>query len=186
MKELATSLNDRTLRYDGVSIFEPQFLAGAVARGLPPSMIRVRGDDEDVRRFNEMVAEADRIRQETVEPVSLSMVWQLPEQYKNLNLDEYVARAFGDRCQELYKKYSPEQYDQAILRIADELQEIEARGMVEFMRTVIYILDTFKRKNVVWGVGRGSSCASYVLFVLGLHAVDCILLDVPMSEFFHD
>ena len=58
--------------------------------------------------------------------------------------------------------------------------------MTEFVKTVIFIVDTFKEAGIVWGVGRGSSCASYILFLLGLHLVDPIKFDISMDEFFHD
>ena len=81
---------------------------------------------------------------------------------------------------------SPEYIDKAVDRIAYELNQVETRGMSEFMRTVIFIIDQLKAKNVLWGVGRGSSCASYLLFLIGLHVVDCVALDVNPDEFFHD
>jgi DNA polymerase III alpha subunit len=38
-------------------------------------------------------------------------------------------------------------------------------------------------KNIVWGVGRGSSCSSYLLYLLGLHEVDVVKYDVDISDF---
>ena len=51
-------------------------------------------------------------------------------------------------------------------------------------KTLLYIIDTFKSQNVFWGVGRGSSCASYILYLIDLHLVDSVLYDIPMEEFF--
>ena len=186
MQKLSTDLDERTLRFDGVSILSPELVARALVRVVPPSMIRVREATPEIESFNAQVTEAEHIRLEAPEPVALDMSWRLPDEYKNLNLDEHIARAFGDRHPEFVKKYTSEQYDQAILRIADELEQIERRGMKEFMRTIIFVLDTFRRTGVIWGVGRGSSCACYILFVLGLHSVDCIQHEIPLEEFFHD
>jgi DNA polymerase III alpha subunit len=49
---------------------------------------------------------------------------------------------------------------------------------------MVYIIDTLRKNNIVWGVGRGSSVASYVLFLLGVHRVDSVKYDIPLNEFF--
>jgi DNA polymerase III alpha subunit len=38
--------------------------------------------------------------------------------------------------------------------------------------------------NIVWGVGRGSSVASYVLYLLGIHKIDSIKYNLSPDEFF--
>lgn len=181
MQKLSTELNDRTLRFDGVSILDPERVPSALALGIHPSALRVSSMSEDVLKFNEVVILADKLHLDGNDPIAINMLWQLPEQYKNLDLDEYVMSFWSSKFFE-----SDEYMATAAKRIVDELAEIRRRGMIDFMKTVIYVLDIFRKNNVIWGVGRGSSCASYVLFVLGLHAVDCIKLDVPMEEFFHD
>ncbi len=37
--------------------------------------------------------------------------------------------------------------------------------------------------EVIWGVGRGSSVASYVLYLIGIHKVDSMYYDLPINEF---
>ena len=37
--------------------------------------------------------------------------------------------------------------------------------------------------GVIWGVGRGSSVASYVLYLIGIHKVDSMYYDLPINEF---
>jgi DNA polymerase III alpha subunit len=184
MRQLSSELEDRTLRFDGVSILEPEKIAKAIIRGVPPTAIRVRGSSPEIDLYNAQVAEPDRILPEADEPISLDMTWRLPEKYMNLDLWETIADSFTERSRTL--EYDAQTEEEALYRLEAEFEEINRRGMVEFMRTVIYVLDTFREKGVVWGVGRGSSCASYVLFILGLHAVDCVKYKVPMEEFFHD
>jgi DNA polymerase III alpha subunit len=36
---------------------------------------------------------------------------------------------------------------------------------------------------VLWGVGRGSSVASYCLYILGVHKVDSIKYELDIHEF---
>lgn len=184
MQKLSTDLDERTLRFDGVSILEPELIARALVRGIPPSSIRVREITPEIESFNAQVTEAEQIRVDSVEPVSFDMSWRLPEQYQRLDI---LHRVFDDfEALSKHSKYTPEQIEIAAKRIEDEIDEIEQRGMKEFMRTIVYVLDTFREKHIVWGVGRGSSCACYILFVLGLHSVDCVLHEIPMEEFFHD
>lgn len=149
-------------------------------------MIRVRETTAEIESFNAQVTEAEQIRLEAPEPVSLDMSWRLPEEYRTLNLENRIVGEFMKRQDELLRKYGVEKYDDAVMRIAAEFEQIQKRGMTEFMRTIIYVLDTFRKEGIIWGVGRGSSCACYILFVLGLHSVDCVQHEIPLEEFFHD
>jgi DNA polymerase III alpha subunit len=47
-----------------------------------------------------------------------------------------------------------------------------------------YVVDTLRENNIVWGVGRGSSVASYVLHLIGVHKIDSIKYNIPIEEFF--
>jgi DNA polymerase III alpha subunit len=46
-----------------------------------------------------------------------------------------------------------------------------------------YLVDTLRKNNVVWGVGRGSSVASYILYLIGVHKVDSIKYNLDINEF---
>ena len=173
MKTLKSSLTERQLRFDGVSEVEPDQLAHFLLLGIPPSKLRVTEETEEVLLFNAQVSDEELVRLVADESVSLDLSWQLPEPYASLALDEYFASLTPSSVV-------------ANARVKAELGEIKKRGMIEFMRTVIYILDQLKANNIVWGVGRGSSCASYLLYLVGLHVVDCVKYDVSMEEFFHE
>ena len=82
--------------------------------------------------------------------------------------------------------YGDSQTEVAINRVAQELAEFERRGLFDLLRVMIYVLDRFRETNQVYGVGRGSSCASFILFLLGLHVVDPVKFEVPLEEFMHD
>ena len=182
----STELNGRVLRFDGTSIISPEEVTDALLNGIDPSSLRVTHLTPDLFTFNENVEPEKEIRLNSDEPISLHFDWKLPKEYLELDVYQRVGEAYESHVSVLYQTYSQKQYDAALDRISTELSEFEKRGMVNFLRTVIYVLDVFKEKNVVWGVGRGSSCASYVLFLLGLHAVDPVLYDIPLDEFFHN
>lgn len=183
MKSLKSELLDRNLRFDGVSEVEPDQLARFLLLGIPPAKLRVTEITPDVEEFNTQVSLDEELKPVADEPINLDMGWQLPEEYQTLDLQEYIGKQFEKNCP---AEYTPEQVDIALDRIVDELREVEARGMVQFMQTVIYILDQLRANDILWGVGRGSSCASYLLYLVGLHVVDCVTMNVPMDEFYHD
>lgn len=183
MRTLNTQLSDRTLRFDGVSEIQPDEVARYLLLGVPASKLRVTELDSDIEKFNFQVAPEDQVSPVSNEPIELNMDWSIPEPWLSLDLDTYIMDQYFER---IWPQHDADMEKKAIQRIADELEQVRARGMVEFMRTVIYILHVLRQKNVVWGVGRGSSCASYLLFIIGLHVVDCVAFDVPMEEFFHE
>lgn len=182
MKQLSVELQDRRLRFDGVSVIHPDRLAAALLLGVHPPQLRLTELSEEVQLFNDNAPE--QLLEDTLEPVTLDFSWKLPETHLNMDLVATIVARAVDRLKTL--NYSPALHAAACERIQAEVDEIQLRGMVEFFKTIIYILDTFQQKGVVWGVGRGSSCASYVLFILGLHSVDCVRYNVPMEEFFHE
>ncbi len=97
--------------------------------------------------------------------------WYIPNEYKDLDIEEYLVNI----CPE-------ENYDRLIL----ELDLYRKNNMLVLLKTMKYIVDTLRSNNVVWGVGRGSSVASYVLFLLGVHKVDSIKYNLPIEEFFKE
>ena len=182
MKSLSTQLETRELRYDGVAIVDPSIVVDALLRGVHPSKLRVTQHTPDTLLFNDNADAVLAVK--APEPVALDFSWQLPEPYLSMDLRSTIVDRAVVRLLEL--NYPPDVNERATHRIMEEYEEIERRGMVEFFRTIIYIIDTFKKEGVVWGVGRGSSCASYILFILGLHSVDAVVYDVPLEEFFHN
>lgn len=102
--------------------------------------------------------------------------WVLPERYKYLDLDEYL---FG--LAERIEKDSL--YEKRVERLSHEIWLFREEKLDDVLRVLIYVVDTMKEKNVVWGVGRGSSCSSYLLFLLGLHDVDPVKYNIEVTDF---
>jgi DNA polymerase III alpha subunit len=94
--------------------------------------------------------------------------WFMPTEYKTMDIESYLVTV----C--------PEEHYQ---RLIEELQEYRARNMLDLLRWLKYFVDTCNSKNVLWGVGRGSSVASYVLFLLGVHSIDSIKYNLDWQEF---
>jgi DNA polymerase III alpha subunit len=64
-----------------------------------------------------------------------------------------------------------------------ELTEFETRNLFPVLRILIYIIETMRKHKLVWGVGRGSSVASYVLYLLGVHKIDSLKYNLDINEF---
>lgn len=183
MKELFTQLNDRVLRFDGVSIVEAEQLSRLVRAGTAPKNLRVLCETPEVQQFNSLVSEVDKIKEFSDEPLAFNFFWQLPPEFLALDIEQFVLTAFSNRLPQL--NYDPEQTELAINRVAQELKCFTQRGLTDLLRTIIFVLHRFRETGQVWGVGRGSSCASYILFLLGLHVVDPIKFDISLEEFMH-
>jgi len=95
--------------------------------------------------------------------------WLIPDFYKQLDIEKFLV----EQCPK-------ENYQRLVL----ELQLYNKHNMLDVLRTMKYIVDTLRQNNIIWGVGRGSSVASYVLFLLGVHKVDSVKYNIPIEEFF--
>jgi DNA polymerase III alpha subunit len=73
--------------------------------------------------------------------------------------------------------------DKEIARASQELIEFKKRDMNNLLCYMIYLVDFMRENNIVWGVGRGSSVASYVLYLIGVHTIDSIQFDLDWREF---
>jgi DNA polymerase III alpha subunit len=69
-------------------------------------------------------------------------------------------------------------------RVDQELELFIKNDMYDLLHVMKYVVDTLRENNIVWGVGRGSSVASYVLHLIGVHKIDSIKYNVPIEEFF--
>lgn len=70
-----------------------------------------------------------------------------------------------------------------IERLYKELDFFQRTGNIRFILECKKLIEKFKENGEVWGVGRGSSCASYLMFILEIHDVDSVKYNIPFSEF---
>ena len=68
-------------------------------------------------------------------------------------------------------------------RTCEELTEYDRRNMFDLLKYMVYLVDFMREHNIVWGVGRGSSVSSYVLYLIGVHKVDSCQFDLDYHEF---
>ena len=95
--------------------------------------------------------------------------WFMPDEYKNIDIAKYLL----DLCNT---------QDQ-LQRVGKELLLYQDRNLLDLLRYLKYLIDTMRANNIIWGVGRGSSVSSYVLYLLGVHRVDSMYYDLDVGEF---
>lgn len=95
--------------------------------------------------------------------------WFMPEAYKTLDIAQYVL----DKCES----------DAELQRAGHELLLFQERNMFDLLRYLTYLVDTMRQNNIVWGVGRGSSVSSFVLYLLGVHKINSLYYDLNIDEF---
>jgi DNA polymerase III alpha subunit len=98
--------------------------------------------------------------------------WFIPNEYKQIDIRNWL----------LSKCTSQEQTD----RVELELSLFEKQGMTDILNVMIYVVDTLRSQNIVWGVGRGSSVSCYCLYLIGIHKIDSLKYDLPINEFFKE
>jgi hypothetical protein len=95
--------------------------------------------------------------------------WHMPPEYQNLDIAEHVLNLCTTQEQ--------------LQRCGEELLLYQERDLFDLLRYLKYLVDTLAANHVIWGVGRGSSVASYVLYKLGVHKIDSMFYDLDVAEF---
>jgi DNA polymerase III alpha subunit len=95
--------------------------------------------------------------------------WYMPTEYKQLDIAQHVL----DLCKT----------DAELQRVGEELLLYQERNLFDLLRYLKYFVDTMRLNNVLWGLGRGSSVASYVLYLLGVHRINSMYYDLTIEEF---
>lgn len=99
----------------------------------------------------------------------LAKQWNIPEEFKQIDVREYLL----DKCLT----------DEEIARVELEYAMFEERGLIPLLQFLMFIVKYMRDKNIVWGVGRGSSVASYCLYLMGVHKVNSLKYELPITEF---
>ena len=95
--------------------------------------------------------------------------WHMPDKYRQLDIAEHVLSLCAT--------------DAELQRCGHELMLYQERGLFDLLRFLTYLVDVMRDNHVIWGVGRGSSVSSYVLYKLGIHRIDSMFYDLDVEEF---
>lgn len=95
--------------------------------------------------------------------------WFIPKEYLEFDIAKYVL----DKCT----------CEAELQRAGEELLLYQERDMFILLRYLKYLVDTMRKHNIVWGVGRGSSVSSFVLYLLEIHRINSLEFDLSIDEF---
>lgn len=137
-------------------------------------------DSEDLKKFNSSIKENFEsfpklnVCQETTKDVEVfdkenQTQWFMPEEYRLYDIVDWLYC----ECRTLEQKE----------RVTEELKLFAQHNMITLLKYLKYLVDTMREHSIVWGVGRGSSVASYVLYLIGVHKVDSIKYQLDINEF---
>lgn len=172
----SVELKDRTLWFDGDSTVDAGYIINNITKGNIVDSLFVKELTDEIVQYNKLVTKSEKISIKSSFN-ELSFDWNIPEEYKNLDVVSYVA----DKLTE--QEDSVDDIELREQRCVEELVLYKKMGLFDTLKTLIYIINTLIKKNIVWGVGRGSSVSSYVLYVIGVHDVDSFLYDLNIEDF---
>jgi len=95
--------------------------------------------------------------------------WRMPDEYHTLDIAAWIL----DQCDG----------EAELQRCGQELLLYQERDLFPLLCYLKYLVDTMRKHNVVWGVGRGSSVASFVLYKMGVHRINSLYYDLDPQEF---
>lgn len=133
-----------------------------------------------IDRFNQCIGlNADQIKKLKLYTVSNKSIedfdkenqanWLIPESYLNFNISDWLY----DQCVTELEK----------ARVDVELTLFIQQGMYEVLLCLKYLVDYMRKYDIVWGLGRGSSVASYCLYLIGVHKIDSLKYNLDIQEF---
>lgn len=95
--------------------------------------------------------------------------WHMPEEYRNFDIAQHVLSLCDSQAE--------------LQRCGHELLLFQQKDLFDLLCYLKYLVDVMKENDIIWGIGRGSSVASYVLYKLGVHGIDSMYYDLKPEEF---
>jgi DNA polymerase III alpha subunit len=146
---------------------EQQLVDAVLAHG--PAVLRFCETSESLEKYRTIVRQECLPYPNPPQKVNTAE-WLIPYSYQQMDIEEFC----------LCQCATPEQ----VSRVKVELALFHKYDMIPVLKMMKFVVDTLRKNNVVWGVGRGSSVASYCLYLIGVHKIDSIKYNLPLDEFF--
>lgn len=127
---------------------------------------------DTIDKFNTFCDELDI--EQLVTDIEYNKTFNIPQYYKDIDVEQFVRDLIPTSGQDV---------NIITARVEMELEQYKARNMYPVLQLMIYIVNTLRKNNLVWGVGRGSSVASYVLYLIGIHKIDSLKYNLNIEEF---
>lgn len=164
----------------GEIILNEMELVHGLYSGKITNLATVNVDDE------ELVNQYNRAVYENADPLPKLKVYKTPEitleQYDKINQSNwFMPKDYYPNLVEYL--YGCCETDEQKDRVSQELELFIQHDMYDLLHYLKYLVDVMREHNILWGVGRGSSVASYVLFLIGVHKIDSIKYKLDIHEF---
>jgi DNA polymerase III alpha subunit len=157
-------------------IFNEQDIFDALYQGHTDILMNATVESTDEIEKLSVITQTHLLKSIEVDNISIEQFdqymqsnWHMPDEYKQYDIVDWLYC----QCKTI------EQKD----RVTEELQAFAERDMIMLLKWLKYFVDTCSKKQIVWGIGRGSSVASYVLYLIGVHSVDSIKYNLDWQEF---
>lgn len=176
-----TKLNNRILLHNGVTVVPPSRISGGLLKQLSSKYIRATKLTPELVEFNSFAEHPIKpfdVDSDLKFNINTDLI--LPIEYIALDVVALVTQLHGDyiTTKENYQRYHS--------TFKQELSWFQTHDKLSILKTVKFIVDRLKQHNIPWGLGRGSSVYSYILFLLELHSIDPIEHDLDYKEFLRD
>lgn len=124
--------------------------------------VKLTGVGETLHTYQPMLVDVKEFDQ------LLQSEWFMPNDAKNFDIESHIISITPVGCEQ---------------RVKEELAAFKQHGYLNLLKFLHYLVQNMRSSNMLWGVGRGSSVASYVLYLLGVHRIDSIQYGLDWREF---
>ena len=124
--------------------------------------VKLTGMGETLHTYQPMLVDVKEFDQ------LLQSEWFMPNDAKNFDIESHIISITPVGCEQ---------------RVKEELAAFKQHGYLNLLKFLHYLVQNMRSSNMLWGVGRGSSVASYVLYLLGVHRIDSIQYGLDWREF---
>lgn len=175
------SCNNRQIdRYGNTILTADQFTRACLCGMDPSDGVYVTELNADIRQYNRYVDKKISTYPDSVVLPDTAFNWVIPAEYQSIKLNTYIANKLSTEVVDM----SATEVDSRIQRVQLELNLVKKHQLTDLFRCLIYIIDRLTESKQVWGLGRGSSVASYVLYLIGVHDIDSVYFNIDPLEFF--
>ena len=164
---------------NGIPIFSNKNLINMIYTGHVDKCHVVLCDaNDEIEKFNVHAKEFGTKGLQTYIPIDVDQKqfdnvcqseWFMSDEFKNLDVYSFLEQKCNNEVE--------------VKRLDDEYKEFEKRDMINLLRYMVYLVDYMRNNNILWGVGRGSSVSSFVLYLIGVHRINPIQFDLDWREF---
>lgn len=168
-------LNNRTIYDDGTVICTEAAVVEMLYSGRDISTVVVE-PNTDVELYNksdqyldtnygEIATGTDPIYKD----VNWFEYWMTPEPYATMDVENFIF----EKCKN----------ENEVQRVTQELKLYNERNMIPVLKHLVYLTDVWRQQNIFWGVGRGSSVGSFVLYLIGINRINPLEYGLEIDEF---